>query len=66
MSPRSQVEQTKSIPQDTESFHNEQEKKEHAKIVWRNVAIQSLIHMGAVYGIYCSFYAKYQTLITGS
>ena len=33
------------------------------KIVWRNVLIQLAFHIGALYGIYLCFYAKYQTLI---
>lgn len=66
MSPRSQLEQTKAIQQDTttKKLKDEPEKKQCVQIVWLNVIIQSLIHMGAVYGIYCCFYAKYQTLIT--
>ncbi len=40
-------------------------KTEKFQIVWFNVVIQVLIHVGAFYGIYCCFFAKYQTLILG-
>ncbi len=40
-------------------------KTEQFQIVWFNVIIQVLIHVGALYGIYCCFFAKYQTLILG-
>jgi hypothetical protein len=32
-------------------------------IVWRNVLIFSFLHMGALCGIYCCFYAMRATLI---
>ncbi len=35
------------------------------QIVWFNVVLQILIHLGAFYGIYCCFFAKYQTLVLG-
>ena len=36
------------------------------QIVWINVILQTIFHLGALYGIYCCFYAKYQTLIIGN
>ena len=32
-------------------------------IVWKNVLIFSLLHVGALYGIYCCYFAKRETLI---
>lgn len=32
-------------------------------IVWRNVIIFAFLHMAALYGVYCCFYAKWQTLL---
>lgn len=32
-------------------------------IVWRNVVVFALLHLGALYGIYLCFYAKWQTLL---
>lgn len=52
-----------------ESIANEiQAKKEdpnevYLPIRWRNVVVFTLLHIGALYGIYCCFHAKYQTLI---
>ncbi len=34
-------------------------------IVWRNVAVFALLHIGALYGVYLMFYAKWSTLIFG-
>ena len=33
------------------------------KIVWRNVFIFAFLHLGALYGIYCCFFCKWQTLL---
>lgn len=38
-------------------------KSEPLQIVWFNVTLQVLFHLGALVGVYCCFYAKYQTLI---
>lgn len=36
-------------------------------IVWRNVVTFSLLHLGALYGVYLAFfYAKWQTLLFGT
>lgn len=35
----------------------------HLPIVWKNVAIFTLLHLGALYGVYLCFYAKKATLI---
>ena len=35
----------------------------HLPIVWRNVAIFTLLHIGALYGVYLCFQAKWPTLI---
>ena len=35
----------------------------HLPIVWRNVAIFAFLHIGALYGIYLCFYAKFATLV---
>lgn len=32
-------------------------------IVWRNVFHFTLLHLGALYGVYLLFYAKWQTLV---
>jgi fatty-acid desaturase len=34
-------------------------------IVWRNVAVFTMLHLGALYGVYLCFYAKWQTLLFG-
>ena len=34
-------------------------------IVWRNVFVFILLHMGALYGMYLCFYSKPETLIFG-
>lgn len=42
---------------------NKQTEEAPFQIVWFNVVLQILIHIGALYGVYCCFYAKPQTLI---
>lgn len=32
-------------------------------IVWRNVIVFVVLHIGAVYGVYLCFFAKWQTLL---
>lgn len=41
----------------------EKEEKIDLPIRWRNVAIFVFLHMGALCGLYLSFYSKIQTLI---
>lgn len=33
------------------------------KIVWRNVAVFVMLHLGALYGVYLCFFAKWETLL---
>lgn len=35
----------------------------HLPVVWRNVAIFVFLHLGALYGLYLCFYAKFATLL---
>ena len=35
------------------------------QIVWRNVIIFIILHLGTIYGAYCCFHAKRETLILG-
>ena len=35
------------------------------EIVWKNVAIFIVLHSMAIYGVYCCFYSKTQTLVFG-
>ena len=45
---------------------NSKNEKFHAKIVWRNVIIMGLLHLGAIYGFYLLlFVVKWQTVIFG-
>jgi hypothetical protein len=37
----------------------------HLPIVWKNVAIFTLLHLGALYGVYLCFFAKKVTLLFG-
>jgi len=37
--------------------------KIYLPIRWRNIFLFAMLHIGALYGIYCCFYAKMQTLI---
>ena len=43
-------------------------KIDHKKlpIVWRNVYLFIFLHLGALYGVYCCFYAKSITLLFGN
>lgn len=55
--------QASSINKQTEEAF--ESKEAPFQIVWFNVILQILIHIGALYGVYCCFYAKPQTLIAG-
>ena len=54
-----------SIDETASRFEETKFKSTEAKIVWKNVALHALIHLGAAYGVYCCFHAKYQTLAFG-
>lgn len=46
-----------------QSSQLKKEEKIDLPIRWRNVAIFAALHVGALYGIYLCFFAKFQTLI---
>ena len=49
----------------TNRHFNEKKEQVQMPVVWRNVVIFIMLHLGALYGIYSCFYAKWQTNLFG-
>jgi len=49
--------------QEVTAVHIQPQKSPPVRIVWRNVVIMAILHVGAIYGIYLTFYAQIYTLL---
>lgn len=65
MAPKADDTMTRTECKRLDSVQEQPSKSPELPIVWRNVAVQSFLHLGALYGVYRCFYSQTYTLLFG-